>query len=146
MTMNDEFDDTDEMTRRVSLVPLYHSSQAHDCLLRGDGSRAIPDPAGKVPPDGGPDGAAPRGKPMRAAEDLDVEIVFPDGAHDALDSLAVDGPAREVAEAGEHREGVDEVSEGVEGQVRRLVDVEALQGAQAGGARREQTEVLVPVG
>ena len=119
-------------------------SQAYDCLLRSDGSRAVTAPAGKVPSGGGPDRAAPRGEPVRPAEDLHVKVILANGAHNALDSLAVDGPTGEVAEATEHREGVDEVPERVEGQMRRLVDVEALQGSQAGGARREQAKVLVP--
>ena len=81
---------------------------------------------------------------MRAAEDLHVEVVLADGAHDTLNPLAVDGPSGEVAEAAEHGEGVHDEAKGVEGQMRRLVDVEALEGGQAGGARREEPEVLVP--
>lgn len=92
----------------------------------------------------GPCRAAPWGEPVRAAEDLHLEVVLADGPHDTLYPLAVDGPSGEVAEATEHGEGVHDEAKGVEGQMRRLVDVEALEGGQAGGARREEAEVLVP--
>ena len=126
------------MTRIVSSTKydtiLSTLSQAHDCLLCSNGSRAVP--AGQVPP-GGPDRAAPRGEPVRTAKDLHVEVILANGAHNALYSLAVDGPACEVAEATENGKGVDEVPECVEGQMRCLVDVKALEGSQAGCARRE---------
>ena len=66
---------------------------------------------------------------MRAAEDVQLEVVLPHCPQDLGDALAVDGPSGQVAEMNQVGKSLKEDLERVDCQLGCLVDVEALQGA-----------------
>ena len=65
-------------------------------------------------------------EPVRAAENLQLQVVVSDGPDDLLNALAVHGPAGEVAELAEVGAGLQDDVEGLKSEVRCFIYVETL--------------------
>ncbi len=69
-----------------------------------------------------------RWEPVRPAQDLQLQVVFPHCSQHLGDPLAIDGPSGQVAEVDEVGKAFKKDLKCIDGELGCLVDVEALEG------------------